>query len=70
MNIRIEMSMVHNLKFSNTGFDVLGPAWLVPEMFPISDLFEILEYLLQVLLGLRKAALLLIELGFETPVTL
>lgn len=37
LNVGIEISMVDNLNFSNTGFRVLGLACLVPEMFPVSD---------------------------------
>lgn len=50
MNISIEISVVDNLKFSNTGFNVLGPAWLVQKCFQFRILFGILENLLQVLL--------------------
>lgn len=37
LNVGIEISMVDNLNFSNTGFSVLGLACLVPEMFPVSE---------------------------------
>lgn len=47
LNVGIEISMVDNLNFSNTGFNVLGLAWLVSEMFPFSEiLFGILKNLL------------------------
>lgn len=47
LNVDVEISMVNNLNFSNTGFNVLGLARLVPEMFPFSEiLFGILKNLL------------------------